>query len=460
MIPNYLRQYEAGLKNFSLHFDYFTTWDDGANLKARIEHHTNAAATITRHAAEALTAIHDRQRSVLKPVHDHGGMCIEITARLSTPYVSGLGGCHPTETGFILDRNTGLPYLPASSIKGVLRLAHALNLAEQHPEKIQQDRDGNFIVPDTEESMRKYFGDTDTAAKDAVRGQLVFLDAFPAGVPTIKRDIMNPHFGKYYDGTLPPVETENPIPVMFMAVEKGIDFKFRALALPLADGAAVDNCFDVEDKRAILAMFRRAGEELGFGAKTSVGYGRMANVADSTESMAAEWRRIADEKEDRLYPWRKELRKLDCVSNWGDFRQKGIDNSTLAEHKDKPEVTHRIFELACGLRQQAKANWEAARDSLLREWFAPAGIAWPPEQASGAGNAQPANDAAAELERIKGISKWADYITAPATLDLLGKGGLKLLREKLKGWGCEDKNAKDDKKAELERLKQFMIRKD
>ena len=45
----------------------------------------------------------------------------------------------------------------------------------------------------------KYFG---ISEKDSVqiRGQLVFLDAFPYNVPEIKTDIMSPHYKTYYTG--------------------------------------------------------------------------------------------------------------------------------------------------------------------------------------------------------------------------------------------------------------------
>jgi len=452
-IPEYLRNHESGLKNFSLHFSYFSDWDE-AKFKAKIEHHCSVATPILKHADAPLKLIHQRQRAALKTVYDKGGLCLEITARLATPYLSGLGGCHPTETGFILDRNTGLPYIPASSIKGVLRLAHALNLAEQFPERVKPCADG-FEIPDTEESMRKYFGDTDTKKPDAARGQLVFLDAFPAGIPTIKRDIMNPHFGSYYKGEKPPVETENPIPVTFMAVQEGINFKFRVYVQPLADGAPVDNTFGENDRAVIIAMFRRAGEELGVGAKTSVGYGRMNNITDSMEAMVAEWRRIAEEENARRFPWRRELSKLEGVSNWGDFRQKGIDNQVLATNREQTEVSQYLYNIASSLRRQAKTNWDVTRDTLLTEWFSSTGLVWPPIETNNPASGNQ-NNAEAELNRLRRITKWADYVSAPADFGKLGKAGIKMMREKLKGWGCEDKNAKDDKKAELERLKQFM----
>lgn len=444
MIPHYLRNHENDLKNFSLHFDKFSQWDIQPNMKARIEHHTGAAARIVSQAGSALQTLHMRQACFLKSVHDTGGFCLEITARLATPYVSGLGGTHPTETGFILDRNTGLPYIPASGIKGVLRMAHSLNVAEAHPELLRQTPDGPEL-PDTEPSLRKYFGDTDTASADAVRGQLVFLDAFPASVPTMKKDIMNPHFGKYYDGTLAPVETENPIPVMFMSVQEGVDFKFRVVALPLAadPDSPVMRKFDDSDRAAILAMFKRAGEQLGFGAKTAVGYGRMGNTRDTSAELETVWRRIREEEEVRQFPWRPSLRELEAVANLGDFRQKGLEKDILIRNRSNPEVFKAVYTKAVTLRREWNAENRAKYDPLIAEWLQPSGLAWPPLEQSAATTI---NEAGAELERLHAITKWADYLAAPANLDILSKNGLKKLKEKLEGWGCKANDAKEDKK--------------
>lgn len=445
MIPQYMRNHENGLKNFSLHFGKFSQWDFQPSMKAKMEHHTSAAARIVGHAGSALQSLHMRQSCFLKSLHDTGGFYMEITARLATPYVSGLGGTHTTETGFILDRNTGLPYIPASGIKGVLRMAHSLNVVEAHPELLRQTPDG-LELPDTEPSLRKYFGDTDTASIGNVRGQLVFLDAFPASVPTMRKDIMNPHFGKYYDGTLPPVETENPIPVMFMSVQEGVDFKFRVIALPLApdpDSPVVRN-FDDNDRAAILAMFTRAGEQLGFGAKTAVGYGRMNNLRDSSAELETIWRRIMEEEEKRNFPWRPSLRELEAVSNLGDFRQKGLEKDILINNRSNPEVFDAVYAKAVTLRRDWNVDNKAKYDPLIAEWLQPSGLSWPPVEASAAPQG---NEAGEELTRVMGLAKWADYLAAPANLDILSKNGLKKLKEKLDGWGCKAKDAKDDKKA-------------
>jgi CRISPR-associated protein Cmr6 len=208
-----------------------------------------------------LDIIHSRQKEIISKL---GIFPIEIRARLISPFISGLGAGHPNETGMILDRNTGCPFLPASSIKGVLRLAYAIKLAEDDP--LLVDEDG--IIDD--KKLDRYFGSTD--ANSAKRGQLVVLDAYPEA-PEVKLDIMNPHYSEYYghknDKHKLPVEIENPIPIKFIRLKEGIEFIFRAFFLPLEG-----KNFNESDKNVIEAVFEKAFSIVGFGGKTAIGYGR------------------------------------------------------------------------------------------------------------------------------------------------------------------------------------------
>jgi len=210
----------------------------------------------------------DLQKAYITELDSQGIKTFEIKAKTTSPFITGLGSGHPTETGMILDRNTGLPYIPASSIKGVLRLSQAINCA---------DEKGN--VDENDARIVKYFGTTSDAQK-AERGQLIILDAYPDSerVPKLKVDIMNPHFGKYYSGeNKQPVETESPVPIKFLAVTEGTMFVFRCAFMPLENKILSDN-----EKQTIqedvIKMFDTAFETVGFGGKTAIGYGRFKKI--------------------------------------------------------------------------------------------------------------------------------------------------------------------------------------
>ena len=309
--------------NFSLVFTRMTSWrEHNGQIKAEFQSGTRKTRNghvpvfdpsiiqlgqrgnvLLPKAMLTLQELHRHQKMVLEWHRNQGTYVFEIRAQLTSPLVSGLGSGHPTETGMILDRNSGMPFIPSSTIKGMLRLGHSINLMRS--DQVQQwlhtgvvDAKGRFNanangnqleLDDREPSLRKYFGDTDTKAKDYVRGQLVFLDAFPESPPTLKIDIMNPHFQNYYGGTQPPLDCDDPNPIKFLAVQEGTVFVFRVLASPLEQSALIEtdpvqSDFGPDDDRHVRAMFLTVFEELGFGGKTSVGYGRFFAVDKSEAS--------------------------------------------------------------------------------------------------------------------------------------------------------------------------------
>lgn len=252
--------------NFSLFFTRMTKWkDDGTKDRdAIITLKTNGDHVFTS-STECLKNVHKKQVKVLSFINDNKGLFIEIKAKLISKYVSGLGSGHPTETGMVLDRNTGLPYIPASSIKGVLRNAC----------------DMGVVVSD------KYFGKTE--ASDSARGQLILLDAYPAKIPQLKMDIINPHGFE---------ETKNPLPIKFISVNEGTEFIFRAFMMPL-DGSSRDSR-DTKDKNIVLKLFNQALSQMGLGAKTSVGYGMFDTVSDNSVELNDTFNKIRAEKENEI----------------------------------------------------------------------------------------------------------------------------------------------------------------
>jgi len=398
-IPNRQAELLEGASggNFSLYFARMTEWEnDGKNLQdAIIRLGGKANGTLPR-AKEVLLAIHKRQKEVLQSVAGQGGMVWEFRARLRSPFVSGLGSGHPTETGMILDRNSGLPYIPASDVKGVLRLACALAIAKEEPKAIEPAKDkqgkiipGEWEIDDSHPLLRRYFGDTETKREGNARGQLVFLDAFPIQAPQIKTDIMNPHFVKYYQGgqdNLGPLETENPIPIKCLTVDKETEFVFRCFTSPLPRQNQQDALtwpFDQADELAVQAIFNRALGELGFGAKTAVGYG----LFDAPEIQGTEhFQRLAkevkeqkrQEEENRLYPWRPLLRQssVDSIDNWGDLKQKLLEKPEIRKYQTQTEVAEAVKAAVLRVKKANPKKWDTERDTTVASWLESAGVIW------------------------------------------------------------------------------------
>jgi len=132
------------------------------------------------------------------------------------------------ETSIRLHHIYGIPYIPSSAIKGVVR-----SYTIQKKYKNSEER-----VLDSEE-FKKWFGSQEQ------EGKIVFFDTFPISEPKIKMDIINP--------------MEETKIINFLTIE---DTKFQFL---IGFKDEVDNRF--------ITLFKEALTEHGIGAKTAVGYG-------------------------------------------------------------------------------------------------------------------------------------------------------------------------------------------
>ncbi|KGN76774.1 CRISPR-associated protein Cmr5 [Porphyromonas gulae] len=147
--------------------------------------------------------------------------------------------------GMYFDYTSGLPVIPGSSIKGMLRSAieewdfladYELNSGVTREEIIKTVFEG--------EGLSIYDRD-------------IFLDAIP-----IKVD--NKLFGEDYI-THHPNPLQNPNPVRFLRVNPGVTYKFRFILKAHGEKLTVD--FKTKLFEAIICTF-------GLGAKTNVGYGQ------------------------------------------------------------------------------------------------------------------------------------------------------------------------------------------
>jgi CRISPR-associated protein Cmr6 len=132
---------------------------------------------------------------------------ISLPAIAIAPFTTGLGNEHPLENGFAFLNPYGLPYLPGSGVKGVLRQA-VRELASgdwgaspwRESNRSLSEVETNAAARDTAQSVNDLdalFGREDS--NNALRGALSFWDV----IPQIKGDslmveIMTPHQGHYY----------------------------------------------------------------------------------------------------------------------------------------------------------------------------------------------------------------------------------------------------------------------
>jgi CRISPR-associated protein Cmr6 len=233
---------------------------------------------------------------------------LETTERL----IAGLGASHVLETAITLQRNTGLPYLPGSSVKGLARAWGLIELAAQLGIKLAEqvkadakDKEPQFALnaladvlmseptetlsnalqklrPDISEDAEAYiqwfrliFGWQGEA------GAISFADAIIyAGdaAPGYTADVMTPHYVNYYteNGGQAPAEDDNPNPVSFIALERGQTFAFGLL--PRAGAFTIFDPSERAERQAtaldvVTDWLTKALTQMGIGSKTAAGYG-------------------------------------------------------------------------------------------------------------------------------------------------------------------------------------------
>jgi CRISPR-associated protein Cmr6 len=174
---------------------------------------------------------------------------IEIKAKLINGAVPGIGIESPYESGLRLHYVYGIPFIPASSIKGAYS---------------QYLKDFNGLKEsDYDYTLR--FGSQEKV------GNLIFLDAYPE----LSKDkqifdisIINTHYQKYYNKEALPGDYYSPIPNKFLIIKGGTEFRFHIIIKPV-------NELKVDDVRK---EFADALLKQGVGAKTKVGFGHFKVV--------------------------------------------------------------------------------------------------------------------------------------------------------------------------------------
>lgn len=226
-------------------------------LKQEFDGVLNEVCGLPTSSKDQIKAIRSRQQAL--HTH-HGASGYRISTTSSAPFATGLGNEHPIENGFAFLTPYGLPYLAGSGVKGILRRAM---------QELLEDGTEGF----SDEAINSLFGpETVNKPEDARRGALDFWDVFPnpAGGRLVV-EIMTPHFGKYYQGNDTPHDSGQPVPVSFLAVPAKSDFDFHVVCHSSRLPAQLQNQW-----RSLLDQaFAHAFGWVGFGAKTSVGYGAM-----------------------------------------------------------------------------------------------------------------------------------------------------------------------------------------
>jgi CRISPR-associated protein Cmr6 len=225
---------------FNKYIDWDTRWEKKKNIFSEIQNFHAKQDSLN-----SLESYKNRQKAILENYRTQGYNVSDFTMDTGYRLIIGLGGAHVLETGLTLHPLYGFPYIPASSIKGLTRA---------YAERV----DGA-----SSKELQEIFGseDKDRMLETNREGKVVFLDGLPTKFPTLEVDIMNPHYGDYYQGNKPPADYLSPNPITFLAVASGQAFLFSLFSRDLS----------LLNKAEL--WLKGGLAELGTGGKTNVGYG-------------------------------------------------------------------------------------------------------------------------------------------------------------------------------------------
>lgn len=380
-----------------------------------------SAATLYESDRESIAAISRRQQEVFRAVAGRDGL--RLMAQSNAPFTTGLGNEHPLENGFSFLNPYGLPCLPGSGVKGVVRraaeeLVHRDFFAdsvwtlpaiwclfgfEPWPKPKDESEQarwkewvGGFSVSTTE--IEGYLNVVLDEASEAhgklkrciataqdplrallqqrklhVRGALEFWDVIPQLTgERLAVEIMTPHQSHYYlgkphAGSASPHDSGKPVPIGFLSVPPGTGFVFHVCCdrqrlvryEPMALAA------DDRWKKLLAAAFEHAFEWLGFGAKTAVGYGAMKRDGASEKKEA----KAIEERERNARRAAERERELAALSPIEREIREILD---ARANKDVPEITAIVKEVEArrwdGDARLEVARWLQTNMKRQRQW--------------------------------------------------------------------------------------------
>jgi len=266
-----IRPKRAADGNAGLWFDKFcdqwtTGWTMQAEKSARQDSNPKLSwlNTLTGQPIGNRSDLEEVTARLIRLSQAQGG--VSLIFRGESRFVTGLGRSHPVENGFAWHPTLGTPFLPRSSIKGMVR-SWASSQADPQPD---------------EACLRRVFG------APGQSGSVCFLDAVPIAPVQVEADVLTPHAGGW-SPTDPPGDWRSPVPVPFLVTAQGLTLLFTVVP-----------CGEVHagDLEQVETWLIDALSWAGAGAKTAVGYGRMALDRQKTEELVQADRQERVQKEE------------------------------------------------------------------------------------------------------------------------------------------------------------------
>lgn len=270
-------------------------------------------------------------------------------------YAHGISSEHDAKIGFFFDHTSGLPVIPGSSVKGVLRSLFGL-----------PSGDNKEAYRDAKQAMiRELLGvgedfDVYALAEAIFEGVLGgkrlgtyrrdrFYDA--RAVKTSCRLLADDYITPHAD------PLKNPVPIRFVKVPGGVTFAF---AFELVDTTVGSVTVSAEQKEL---LFLQLLQEFGIGAKTSVGYGQFETVDVEALARQRALRREAEAAERREAEAQRE--KAEALAEMSPLERKAAE--LAAEDPNARPTTLLLKAIASGMFDDEKCEALALLKRMMAE---------------------------------------------------------------------------------------------
>ena len=293
------------IDNFALRYRHSLRITPGAKYKIESPASTH---TFGESSQELVGQLRERQIQQLLHLVKRGIELYCVDATVDWRLIVGLGSDHVQETNMTLHHIYGIPYIPGTAVKGVLR--HWW---------LQEDFDNDENKALCDEKFVALFG------SQKQRGKVQFLDAYPGKV-RFAADIMNPHYPNYYSGNAPPTDDQNPVPIPFLTVEQTA---FRFVFLTQTRGLL--------DK--LKERFNKVLEMKGIGAKTAVGYGYFRDFKDQTDDIISEFKREQQVEQEEI----ERKREAERLANLSPVERLAEELERLTARQEDEERVTQIY---------------------------------------------------------------------------------------------------------------------
>jgi CRISPR-associated protein Cmr6 len=275
---------------------------DASGYKAQVA----GALAVTRVDNPELVAsrIRSNTRFILDLEKSYAGRATTFAAALGGRLLINMAGGVMENSGMVLDRISGLPFIPGTAVKGVARHAALWEIRNERDANQQRlllraalaifgfasndlGRNGDFLwavsgnATQLESARQGFTG-------DSFKGLCSFVTAHPSSTENLKivAEVLTPHFNN------------NLRPIFFPAVEAGSEFGFAIIGQrePLLPDLQLASLL-----AQAKAWLTNALTQNGIGAKTGAGYGWFQIDPQAEEKrraqLAAEAARSAQERD-------------------------------------------------------------------------------------------------------------------------------------------------------------------